>query len=580
VLLPRLLLLAALLLSPSAAAQGDMRSPGMPAEVLSPVGGLPDARLPVAGSAHLAARAGGGGAEAALGLVPLEGLALTLRQTAVDDGSADLTLRLWPEGPAEPGLLAGVLGLGHWRQGATPFLALGTGRGPLDLTGGLGWPWGGGALPQPFLNGRVNLAGGRMAVTFQAGLPDRAGRPRLGVLWRVFPWLDMELGWQAGRGLFSGMALRTGPALPPRPVPPPPAIAAGADGMGWVQAVPGRPLAADLARAARQTAPAPDGTVTLATHADGLPGLAVTLPAAPLLPGTQRRSSPAEIARLTTITPATGPVTLAQRWRAGLDLRLDQGPGPLDSGWVQRVRLQAGGALLPLPGVRLDALGSLGLADSTTRLPRPPPAGAVRSDLDAYVAHPLLVERLQASLYGRLRPDTAWLLRAGLLEEMFAGTDAALLVRPAESRLYLDLGLAASWKRRPGGVAPDGTAPRLTGHVRAGYDWGDSGASLTLGVERFLGGDAGLTLGIGRLLDDGTRLDADLVLADRPHLSLALRIPLGVVGGRVRTGLVVTGAPQGRDGAQRLERVPALPDLAGAAGYGSLSRSWRSMLDP
>lgn len=230
-----------------------------------------------------------------------------------------------------------------------------------------------------------------------------------------------------------------------------------------------------------------------------------------------------------------------------------------------RLSLPAGFALAG--GVRRTVAGNLdkGLP-SDSQLPH------VRSDFARYAREgrtaipALYVERLW-------NPAPDWFARAtvGYLEPMFAGVSGEVLWRPHDSPVALGLELAYVAQRdfdQQFGLRRYQVA---TGHLSlyADLPWWNTHAVLRAG--RYLAGDWGATIEIGRRFDSGIEVGAFATFTNVPFdrfgegsfdKGIYVRIPLDLFGVETRGRAEALIRPVQRDGGQRLAVDTPLWELA------------------
>lgn len=233
--------------------------------------------------------------------------------------------------------------------------------------------------------------------------------------------------------------------------------------------------------------------------------------------------------------------TLGYQASIGAGARLGFGGGISVAGSVQQVLAQ-----------NLDRG-----AASDSLLPR------VRSDYARYArdGRNLAVPTLYAEGIWTLAPDVFARLTAGYLEPMFAGVSAEVLWRPRERPIAIGVELAQ--------VAQRGFDQRFalrryrvaTGHVSlyADLPWWNLYAVLRGG--RYLAGDWGGTVEIGRRFDSGIEVGAFATFTTVPFRrygegsfdkGIYVRVPFDLFGVQSRSSATALIRPVQRDGGQRL----------------------------
>lgn len=133
----------------------------------------------------------------------------------------------------------------------------------------------------------------------------------------------------------------------------------------------------------------------------------------------------------------------------------------------------------------------------------------VRTDLLQYLKHGAYgISGLQAVYRSRLAPEIFTEVRAGLLEDMFAGVGGQVLWRPAESRFAFGADLYGVQQRdysRLFGLRPYQT---ITGHVSAYYESPWYNLNFAVHAGRYLAGDRGATFEFSRRFSSGVEIGA------------------------------------------------------------------------
>jgi hypothetical protein len=499
------------------------------------------------------------------------------------------------------------------------------------LFGGIEWSVP--ALPTPFgeldgLRAKIEWSGdalrderGGYPATTEALRGRARSRLNVGLQWSN-DWLDAGISYVNGSDVLVRLSARLDPAAPPRaPLPAPPDMA-GRPAMGGQPAMPIgadaataaevmfqalrearlRPLAVEVAGAEAFVAVAGGPYRTLAQAA----GRAVRA-VQPLLPAEVERVTVSwwlngvEVARLALLRAAVedaaaGRGSAEEIFATALLLAPDGEfpPGAtrasglgLDWSLEPRLRIQVGdptqtlrweayaaasarielGAGFALGGALAQAIaGNLGDAPpSDSVLPR------VRSDIGLYAREgTTAIPALYAERLWNLAPD--WFARAtiGYLEPMFAGVSAELLWRPRDSAF--GIGLDVNWVRQRDYDMLFGLRGYevATGHLslHADLPWWNLYAVLRGG--RYLAGDWGGTIEIGRRFDSGIEVGAFATFTDVPFSrfgegsfdkGIYIRVPLDLFGVQSRTMLAAVVRPVQRDGGQRLAVDNALWDV-------------------
>ncbi len=491
----------------------------------------------------------------------------------------------------------------HVGEGGTPRLdSLFRGR-KAAVFGGVEWSVP--PLPTPF--GEVEGLRAKLEWSGDALRDERGGYPRIltglrgkaasrlnfGLQWQPNPWLDAGVHFVHGTDLLMRLSLRMDPARPPEfPRPAPPAMAprpAAADPAGLAEALrqagfrpSGFGIEGDEARIAVEggryaTLPQVAGRVARAAQPFLPPGVerlrvewrrqGVTVARLVLLReamemAAAHRGSAEEVLASATLLPAEGTApNPSLSW--GIEPRLALQLGDPKTG----VRWQAGVAV----GGRLGLGGGFALAGSLAQavagnlgegLPSDSQLPHVRSDLARYAREgktsipALYVERIWT-------PAPDWFARvtAGLLEPMFAGVSTELLWRPVD-RPYA-IGLDLNW------VAQREYRQRFstlgysvaTGHLSLYADLPVWNLYAVLRGGRYLAGDWGGTVEIGRRFDSGIEVGGFATFTDVPFSrfgegsfdkGIYIRIPLQLLGPETSARASAVIRPVVRDGGQRL----------------------------
>ena len=182
----------------------------------------------------------------------------------------------------------------------------------------------------------------------------------------------------------------------------------------------------------------------------------------------------------------------------------------------------------------------------------------------------LNVPNLQITHFGELTSNQYYSVYAGYLESMYAGVGGEWLYRPWHSPLAFGVDVNRVKQRNFNqflgfDAAGSQTGYRVTtGHATAYWDTGWHSTNVKLSVGRYLAGDLGATLDVGKTFDNGVSIGAWVtktnVSAERfgegsYDKGLYLRIPFDVMT-TTRSGSVanLAYAPLIRDGGARLNR--------------------------
>ena len=278
------------------------------------------------------------------------------------------------------------------------------------------------------------------------------------------------------------------------------------------------------------------------------------LPAAPETSATELRSAPPRLSW--GIAPAVnlqvGDPQSSVRWQAGIaaGARLELGWNVALAGSVQQV----------LAG-NLD-----GGLPSDSVLPR------VRSDFARYArAASTTIPALYAERLWNPAPDVFARVTAGLLEPMFGGVSGEILWRPQGSGYAL--GLDVNWVAQRQYTQRLGTLGYsvVTGHASLYLDLPVWNLFTILRAGRYLAGDWGGTIEVGRRFDSGIEVGGFATLTDVRFSrfgegsfdkGIYVRVPFDFFGVGTRNRANLNLRPVQRDGGQRLAVDNALWDVA------------------
>jgi hypothetical protein len=431
---------------------------------------------------------------------------------------------------------------------------------------------------------------------------EAVSRLNLGLQWQPNPWVDAGVSFVHGTDLLLRLSLRLDPQHPPEfPRRPPPPMAprpagAEADAMGLAAALRGagfRPLglevtgreariaveggryaglaevAGRVARAAQPHLPPGVELLRIEWHRAGVPIARTVLLREAMEAAATGRGSAEEVLATTTLLPATAerfpPGTGAAwpqlTWAVEPRLALQLDDPRIGVGWQSAVafggRLGLGDGYALAGSISQAMGGNLDRATpSDSQLPH------VRSDLARYAQEG---KTAIPTLYGeRLwtpAPDVFARLTAGMLEPMFTGAQGEVLWRPVDQpfALGLDLGWVVQREFRQRLAVRNYSV--TTGHAAVYADLPVWNLYGILRAGRYLAGDWGGTLEVGRRFDSGIEVGGFVTLTNVSYSQFGegsfdkgifLRIPLQLLGPETaaRAGAVIR--PVLRDGGQRL----------------------------
>ncbi|EPX75635.1 YjbH domain-containing protein [Salipiger mucosus] len=196
------------------------------------------------------------------------------------------------------------------------------------------------------------------------------------------------------------------------------------------------------------------------------------------------------------------------------------------------------------------------LPASNSVLPR------VRSEVGLYAQEgETALTNLTAARYFRPGKDFYGRVTAGYLEPMFGGLSGELLWKPVDSRIGVGLEMNYARKRAYDQGFDFQDYDILTGHLST-YVEGRNGFQYQVDAGRYLAGDWGATLSVGREFDNGVRLGAFATFTDVSFddfgegsfdKGFRIEIPLSIFSGQPsKETLARTVRPTQRDGGARL----------------------------
>lgn len=490
------------------------------------------------------------------------------------------------------------------------------------------------SLPTPFgdidgLRAKLEWSGDALRDE-RGGYPARTtnlrgearSRLNLGLQWQPNAWLDAGVHFVHGTDALVRLSLRMDPARPPAvPRPPPPAMAprpaAGTEAAiaPALRAAGFRPLGVEIegaeariaveggryptlaqaagrvARAAQPHLPPDVERIAIAWHRLGAPVARLVVLREAMEAGALGAGSAEEVLASSTLLPASdqgaGLAAPGLAWAIEPRLALQLGdPG-------RAVRWQAGlaagaryglGQGFALAGSVAQALAG-NLEDgkpSDSQLPH------VRSDLARYAREgKTAIPTLYGEWIWTLAPDVFARVTGGLLEPMYQGVSGEVLWRPMDRpvALGLDLAWVAQREYRQRFAALGYTV--TTGHASLYADLPVWSLYTVLRAGRYLAGDWGGTIELGRRFDSGIEVGAFATFTDVPYgkfgegsfdKGIYLRIPLQLLGPETtaRAGAVIR--PVVRDGGQRLIVDNPLWDVTREGRAEALARGYMGFL--
>jgi membrane-associated phospholipid phosphatase len=265
------------------------------------------------------------------------------------------------------------------------------------------------------------------------------------------------------------------------------------------------------------------------------------------------------------------------RFEAGLGFDFQQTLGGPDGfilyqvSAIERMKLRFGDSTWLQGAVRLGLVNNYDKFKYTapSNLPR------VRTFLREYlVTSRLTMPNLQLTHVGKLGDNQYYSAYAGYLEEMFAGVGAEWLYRPFASRLAFGVDVNAVRQRDFHQNLAFRDYRTVTGHATMYWDTGWQNTLAQISVGRYLAKDAGVTVDLSRVFDNGVRIGA---FVTRTNASAAqfgegsfdkgiyVSIPFDALLMRSTTGTAnFLWKPLTRDGGAKLARSNSLYGLTAA----------------
>jgi hypothetical protein len=207
----------------------------------------------------------------------------------------------------------------------------------------------------------------------------------------------------------------------------------------------------------------------------------------------------------------------------------------------------------------------------------------VRTDQNLYMdqgAHG--ISFLGVNYLRKLTPELYGAVKAGYLEDMFAGVGGELLWRPQGSRLALGMDLYQVWQRDFNRLFGLQNYKVLTGHVSIYYDSPFYGVNLAIHGGRYLAGDYGATVEISRRFASGVEIGAFATFTNVPasrfgegsfDKGITLRIPLDwMIPIFTRSSYDLNLKSLTRDGGQRLHNDNSLYYQTRPTSVGDITR--------
>ncbi len=205
----------------------------------------------------------------------------------------------------------------------------------------------------------------------------------------------------------------------------------------------------------------------------------------------------------------------------------------------------------------------------------------VRSDFAEYLKHGINgISSLYTTYDSRVAPDTFIEIKAGYLEDMFAGVGVEVLWRPEALRWAIGGDLYAVQQRGFERLFALRHYQVLTGHVTVYYQspWYDLNFAVHAG--RYLAGDYGATFEVTREFQTGVEIGAFATFTNVPFSKfgegsfdkgIIIRIPLEwALPFNTQSAYNMDLRPLTRDGGQRLVNDDSLYDETRRTSYGEI----------
>jgi len=205
----------------------------------------------------------------------------------------------------------------------------------------------------------------------------------------------------------------------------------------------------------------------------------------------------------------------------------------------------------------------------------------VRSDFAQYLKHGINgISNMYASYDTRLAPDVFAEVKAGLLEDMYAGVGAQVLYRPEGSRLAIGIDAYEVQQRGFDRLFDMRHYRVFTGHVSAYYQSPFYDLNFAVHAGRYLARDYGATFEVTREFSTGVEIGAFATFTNVPFSKfgegsfdkgLIIRIPLEwALPFNSQSAYALDLRPLTRDGGQRLLGDNSLYDATRRTSYGEV----------
>ena len=205
----------------------------------------------------------------------------------------------------------------------------------------------------------------------------------------------------------------------------------------------------------------------------------------------------------------------------------------------------------------------------------------VRSDINEYYKYGSSgVSDMMVTWRTRLSPDLYGEVKAGILEDMFAGAGGQLLWRPEDSRFSFGADIYQVWQRGFDRLFDLHPYNVVTGHISAYYQSPWYGLNFNIHAGRYLAGDYGATFEMTRRFSTGVEIGAYATFTNVPFSKfgeggfdkgLIMRIPVEWMLPTFSNSVFdLTLRSLARDGGQRLNYDDSLYDETIGSSYGEI----------
>jgi hypothetical protein len=202
----------------------------------------------------------------------------------------------------------------------------------------------------------------------------------------------------------------------------------------------------------------------------------------------------------------------------------------------------------------------------------------VRSDITEYYKEGINGFRdFKLTYDARIAPTVYGELKAGYLEDMYAGVGGNVIWRPDDSNIAIGVDLYQVWQRAFNRLFGFRSYQILTGHASVYYQWPEHGLNLAVHVGRYLAGDWGATFQVTRRFETGVEVGAFATFTNVPFSKfgegsfdkgIIIRIPLEwVLPLYTQPAYALDLHSLTRDGGQRLAGDDSLYDKLVSTGF-------------